>query len=87
MEDLLEADDQSGAPQKNILVVRARAQDSADLEAREAAMIAFDQTLDGQLPIPFYADGEIEPLGEYAVKTLIALGITVDEYLQLVRSQ
>lgn len=46
-------------------------------------MLAFDKTLDGRLPVPFYSDGELEPLGEIAIKQLIALDITVDEYTSL----
>lgn len=83
MEDLIEADDQDSGPNKNILVVPARVKTSAELEAMEAAFLAYAQTLDGRLPIPFLADGEIEPLGEDALKTLRELGISVDEYVAL----
>lgn len=83
MEDLIEADQQTSERPNNFLVVPARAKSSAELEAREAAMLAFDKTLDGRLPVPFFEDGELEPLGEIARNQLIALDITVDEYTSL----
>jgi hypothetical protein len=63
--------------------VRARARNSAELEALEAQLLAFNETLDGKLPLPFFAEGEIEPLGEIPLKQLAELGISVDEYVAL----
>ena len=83
MEDLIESDQQTSERPNNILAVRARAHNSAELEALEARLLAYNETLDGALPIPFFADGEIEPLGEIDIKQLIELGITVDEYVAL----
>lgn len=87
MEDLIEADQQSSGPPNNIMAVRARARNSVELEAMEASLLAYSATLDGRLPLPFYADGEIEPLGEIAVKQLAELGISADEYVALMMGE
>jgi len=85
MEDLIEAAEQTDGPRKNIMVVGTR-RNSAELEALEAAGMAYNKTLAGRLPIPFRdQDGKIEPPGEYAIKILKELGITVNEYMELVK--
>ena len=82
--DLFEPDEATG-PRKNIMVVGAR-RSSADLEALEAAGMAYEKTLAGRLPIPFRdQDGNIEPPGDYAKQVLKELGITPQEYMELVK--
>jgi hypothetical protein len=86
MEDLIEAAEQTDGPRKNIMVV-GRRRNSAELEALEAAGMAYNKTLAGRLPIPFRdQDGKIELPGDYAIQVLKELGITPQEYMELVSS-
>lgn len=62
------------------LCVGERAKNSAELEAREAEYLKSDL-----LPIPFYgSDGTLEPLTKQDLAHLKDLGISLDEYTQLV---
>lgn len=87
MEDLIESEIHSG-PSKYVWFGAPRAKSSAELEQRERGYFAYCQTLDGRLPLPFYdADGEMEPLSEIALRQIAELGITVAEYVELIKTR
>ena len=86
MDDLINKPESEQEKNRPCIWLPQRAANSEEHAQMEAAYFAFKKTLDGQLPIPFRnAAGEIEDPNVEELKLLKTLGISVEEWKELVR--
>ncbi len=82
---VIKQNDRDPKRDKNVIFVPGRARNSAELEEWERRGQAHAQTLGGKLPIPFYDGDKLEPLSENDKAILADLGVTEDEWREIIK--